>query len=162
MNKPQPSKPPSPTEPSQSETEVIDPVQAEIEKRLDGLLPPGERDEIIRQVVAVVHSESFSGPIAHPSHLREYELIQPGAADRIIAMAEKQQDHIIAMERTMVEKEFSDRRWGMVLGALTFGLLIGGALVAGLNDKTAVALAFLGAAAIGGVGLFVNGRREGK
>ena len=162
MNRPKKSTPPNPREPSLPDTEVIDPVQAEIEKRLDGLLPPGERDEIIRQVVAIVHSESFSGPIAHPNHLREYELIQPGAADRIIAMAEKQQDHIIVMERTVVEKEFSDRRWGMVLGALTFGLLISGALVAGLSDKTAVALAFLGAAAIGGVGLFVNGRREGK
>jgi uncharacterized membrane protein len=162
LNKPRQPKKSGTETTSPPEPDVIDPVQTEIEKRLDGLLPPGERDEIIRRVVAVMHSESFSGPIAHPGHLREYELILPGAADRIIGMAEKQQDHIIAMERTVVEKEFSDRRWGMVLGALTFGLLIGGALAAGLNDKTAVALAFLGAAAIGGVGLFVNGRRDGK
>jgi uncharacterized membrane protein len=162
LNKPRQPKQSGTETTSPPEPEVIDPVQTEIEKRLDGLLPPGERDEIIRRVVAVVHSESFSGPIAHPGHLREYELILPGAADRIIAMAEKHQDHIIAMERTVVEKEFSDRRWGMVLGALTFGLLIGGALAAGLNDKTAVALVFLGAAAIGGVGLFVNGRKDGQ
>lgn len=34
-------------------------------------------------------NEQFSGPIAHPKHLREYEDIVPGSAERIISMAEK-------------------------------------------------------------------------
>lgn len=138
-----------------------DSLQEKLESQVGELLPPGSRGEIIRRITTVVQSELFQGPIAHPKHLREYEAILPGAADRIIGMAEAQQQHQIGMERLVVDKEYGDRRWGMVLGAGIFVVLIVCAFVSAYNKDDIAAGLFLTATVIGGVGLFVNGRKNG-
>ena len=107
-----------------------------------------------------MYSEQFSGPIAHPMHLREYEVILPGSADRILGMAEAQQKHQINMEKLVVDKEYGDRRLGMAIGALLFLALIACAFVSAYFGNNVVAGFFLTTAAIGGVGLFVNGRKD--
>ncbi|MGH9278453.1 MAG: DUF2335 domain-containing protein [Acidimicrobiales bacterium] len=65
--------------------------------------------------------EWFSGPLPHPRILREYNEICPGAADRILGMAERQATQRQALERIVVEGK--DRR-------ATQGQRIGGALAA--------------------------------
>ena len=124
-------------------------------------MPAGSRDEILRRITTVVYSEKFSGPIAHPKHLREYESILPGSADRIITMAETQQNHQVSMERLVVDKEYGDRRIGMLIGAALFVLLIGCAFASAFLGNNIAAALFLTTAAIGGVSLFVNGRKDG-
>ena len=53
-------------------------------------LPQTERLKVIEQVgIAVVHS--FSGPLPSPEAFEKYNRIQPDAADRILSMAEKEQ-----------------------------------------------------------------------
>lgn len=138
-------------------------VEAEIDRQIGDLLPQKARREIVSRVTAVMISETFSGPIAHPRHLDQYERICPGAADRIIAMAEKRNDHHIEMERKVVEAEASDQRLGMISGAGLFALLIICALIVGLwtRDATMTAV-FLGAAVVGGIGLFIKGRNGGS
>jgi len=42
---------------------------------------------------STVISERYSGPLPPPKVLEYYNQIAPGAADRIISMAEKEQDH---------------------------------------------------------------------
>lgn len=140
-------------------SDVLDPLQEQLNRQVGDLLPAGSRQEILRRITTVVHSEQFSGPIAHPKHLREYEEILPGSADRIIAMAEAQQQHMISMDNKVVDKEYGDRRWGMVIGAVMFSSLIACALISAVSGNNIAAGMFLGAAAIGGVGLFVNGRK---
>ena len=65
------------------------------------------------------------------------------------------------MERLVVDKEYGDRRWGMVLGAGIFVVLIVCAFVSAYNKDDIAAGLFLTATVIGGVGLFVNGRKNG-
>jgi len=48
-----------------------------------------KQPSIIQQSVAA----AFQGSLPLPSHLREYNEIVPGAAERILAMAEKQSVH---------------------------------------------------------------------
>ena len=104
-------------------------------------------------------SEYFAGPIAHPRHLRAYEEIQPGSADRIIRMAEARNEHIIAMEAKIADAEIADQKRGMWLGGALFASLIGAALLSALSELGALVVGlFLGAAAIGGVAVFVKGR----
>jgi uncharacterized membrane protein len=103
--------------------------------------------------------ESFSGPIAHPRHLREYESIEPGAANRIIAMAEKQQDHVLALESTAINAEIADRKLGMWLGFSALVLLLSFSALFGYLDRPIIAGLFLTAAAIGSVTAFIRGRR---
>ena len=46
------------------------------------------------------HAEmSFSGPLPPPNVLSAYEDLLPGAADRIITMAEKQLEHRMYLEK---------------------------------------------------------------
>jgi len=68
----------------------------------------------------------WSGPTPSPDVLREYELIVPGAADRIIAMAERQAEHRQKLEAIAV-KGGSTRA---SLGA-AFGFLLGMTAVMG-------------------------------
>jgi len=53
----------------------------------------------IRQTQATIEQSFFAGPLPHPDILGKYDSILPGAADRIIGMAEKQAQHRQAMER---------------------------------------------------------------
>lgn len=45
------------------------------------------------------HMESYQGPLPHPEHFERYEVILPGAADRILRMAETQSRHRQMIER---------------------------------------------------------------
>lgn len=136
------------------------PLYAEIEEEVGTLLPAEKRDEVVSKLAAIFvhHEEKFSGPIAHPRHLREYEDIHPGAADRIISMAERQQSHIIEQQQQATSREFSDRRLGMWMGAAAFFLLVVLAYLLGVNGQPWLASAFVASSAIGVVKFFVDGR----
>lgn len=73
-----------------------------------------------RAISKIIQSE-FSGPIPPPNIIRGYEEIVPGAADRIIAMAENQSKHRQDMERIMVKSESRDSLLG-VLFAFFLGI----------------------------------------
>lgn len=65
-----------------------------------------------------------TGPWPHPEMLRQYELILPGAADRMITMAERQMEHRHDMERNVVVGGTRRATGGLVAGlivALAFG-----------------------------------------
>lgn len=50
-------------------------------------LPPSQR-------ASLIHAQmEFSGPLPPPQILGQYDEVLPGAAERILRMAEKQQDH---------------------------------------------------------------------
>lgn len=73
-----------------------------IQKASDsGFIQPPSGD---RSIITYKHE---SGPIPSVDVLRGYEEILPGAADRIISMAEKQQDHEIE-ERKFINRTFGN------------------------------------------------------
>ena len=49
-------------------------------------------ENVREEVVSVLVESYFAGPLPPPDFLREYENIIPGAADRILKLAEKEQD----------------------------------------------------------------------
>ena len=75
--------------------------------------------------VIATQMESFSGPLPHPAILQRYDEAVPGAADRIIAMAEREQRHRISMEQTSMEKSLQIAKVGQWLGFILLLLLIG-------------------------------------
>lgn len=69
-----------------------------LNEALEGLSE--DKQAQIRRVVAVAQeSSSFNGPLPHPSHFKGYEDVLAGSAERILAMAEKQQEHSFEQER---------------------------------------------------------------
>lgn len=66
--------------------------------------PGDEHAEGVAEVSAVYRSASYrSAPLPDPQEFSGYEAVLPGAADRIIAMAEKEQDSLIAVREGEIE-----------------------------------------------------------
>lgn len=113
----------------------------------------------------VVKSRSrFSGPIPPPSALAQYEEILPGAADRILGMAESQQAHRQATETVVVDYEVRRGMAGLAAGVgVTLAAFALAGVLAALGQTTfGFATAMVAIASLAGV--FVVGhfsrRRE--
>lgn len=113
---------------------IIDEVGEEIclEEVLDGL--PEDRQDKIRRIVAVAQeSSSFRGPLPHPSHFEGYNNVLPGAAERILAMAEKQQAYNIEQGRNM-HSLLSKGLWIALLLVIGAFAVVVFAIYRGLNN----------------------------
>jgi uncharacterized membrane protein len=103
---------------------------------------------------------TFQGPLPPAIELEKYNQIVPGAAERIIAMAEKQTAHRMELEKHAVAEQLRQSARGQlfaliigvtgIIGAVIVGL-IGNAWVAGT-----IATAALGTLAVS----FISGKRQ--
>lgn len=128
---------------------------------IDRIDPNGERAEPPSLSFALL--AQHQGPLPPAAEFALYEKTMPGAADRILTMAEAEQKHRHAMQSIALQAEARDTRRGMLLaasmGALT--LLIGGAAAIFATTSTG---AFMGGL-LGSGGLvalvtaFIRGRR---
>ncbi len=120
-------------------------------------IPQAESGSLVG--MAAVRQE-FQGPIPPPELLRGYDEIVPGAADRIITVMEKQVDHRIAMERTVITGDNIRAYLGIAAGfvfAMTLLVLSAWLIVSGFT----VAGTVLGGLNLAGiVGVFIYGTRS--
>lgn len=108
---------------------------------------------------------SFSGPIPHPEVLSGYESLVPGAADRIISMAEREQEYRHRIVEKAVDANVARDRRGQWMGfaIATVGLLISALVIYYGRDHTA---AVVGGTVLGGadfvalVALFVRQQKD--
>lgn len=124
-------------------------LKEQIDKSIGPIVPQGQRQEVISRIVSVLKSERFSGPLPHPSHMREYEEILPGSAERILSMAETEQNHNAGMEKTIVDAQIGDMKRGKWMGLGALLLLIGLAFYAGMNENNILAGILLGTGVLG-------------
>lgn len=90
-----------------------------------------------RQAMMTMMAEMYSGPIPKGDELLKYEQACPGAADRIIAMAERQAEHRQGLELKVVDANIVGERIGSVFAlVITLSLIMSG-LYLTLNGKTA-------------------------
>ena len=147
---------------AEGEANSISTLEHMIEHELEGKIAKRDIPAITARLTQIAVSEQFSGPLPHPKHLREYEGILPGAAERIISMAEKNLEHNRNLAERGLDAEIEDTKRGMLCGALLFGLLIVCGFASLIITGSEIALAiFLGAAVIGGVTAFIKGRNGG-
>lgn len=103
---------------------------------------------------------AHQGPLPQWEDLEKYDQIIPNGADRIMLMAEKQQDHRMKLETTAITEQLSQSKRGQL-----FGLLIG---ITAITGGVACILlghewsgAFLGGGGLTGlVSVFVIGKRK--
>ncbi|MCX7022004.1 MAG: DUF2335 domain-containing protein [bacterium] len=140
---------------------------AEIEQDL-----PEEKRRAIQVLLFNVIRETqlaYKGPLPISSEYNEYEKTLPGAADRIMAMAEKEQES--AHKLTDKELEFnyeieksklSNEKFSAILGFTIGTLALLGAILLGVFGQTAVASIIGGLDIVGLVSVFVIGNKALK
>lgn len=106
------------------------------------------------------HIEAFYGPIPPPDLLKAYNEIDPEFGNRIITMAEKQQDHRINLETQVIKGDIHRANLGLWfapfiacagIGCGTYILVIG-------REASGLALIFVPLATL--VGIFITYQRK--
>jgi uncharacterized membrane protein len=107
-----------------------------------------------------VQEQLYQGPIPSPDILRGFDVIVPGSADRIIAMAEQQSAHRIAMEAKALHHEIVRSYCGLAAGfVISLIAIVGGLLLSYSGQPWAgTTIATVGLASLAGV--FVYGTRS--
>jgi uncharacterized membrane protein len=95
-------------------------------------------------------STTFSGPIPLPTHLREYEQVLPGSADRIVAMAEAEAHHRRTSEGRLIRLS----EWGLVAALLIALVGMIGGLYVTLRGKSLEGMGTIGVTIVALVTVF--------
>lgn len=104
---------------------------------------------------------AFSGPLPPPSILAGYDNILPGAAERILTIAESEADHQRSMERFHAQETFRERRRGQQCALSIAVIAFGVSAFLGYTDHDFVAGVISGTTLISIVASFVIGRTTG-
>ena len=130
----------------------------------------GERDdsngspEDVAEQQMLIEASAWSGPLPKPDILRQYNEILPGAADRILKMAEEQQKHHHNQDRLQLDMYLtalrSDSRrsnLGLAAGLLVTLMGLGGGIFLVYAGHDAAGAAIAGLNLLGLAGVFVYG-----
>ena len=134
--------------------------RGQVSRRAAESTPQDSQQSLVQRSTS--YSESFAGPIPPPSVLEGYEHVLPGAAERILVMAETQSRHRQELESIVVRGDISRARTGLISGlvlSLAF-LCVAGLLIYSGHDWAGVTLGTADLAAL--VGVFVYGRISRK
>ncbi len=125
-----------------------------------GAVPDEGKREDVRQAIMLIKEESFSGPIPPPQALKGYEEVLPGSADRILKMAEQQQEHRMKMENKAISKQLSLNSRGQIFGFIIFFVCIGVAILFAYLDMKYFAGIFLTVTMATIISIFVLGKKD--
>lgn len=121
--------------------------------------PEEERKQGL-SILAGIAVSRFSGPLPPPEELAKYEQILPGAADRILKMAEDQASHRQSLESSVVRSNIAGQQSGTRYGFLLAMTAIVGGVWLSLKGMSAVGLTSIISALAALVGVFIYGKFE--
>jgi len=123
-------------------------------------LPREQWAKVVRILTSRVVTKHHEGPLPPPEYMASYNQHIPDGANRIMALAEKQADHRMAMERQIVTSQLKQSARGQVFGLLIgiFGI-VSGAIVA-LQGHDVVGGGIAGLTVISLVYAFISGQRS--
>lgn len=105
-------------------------------------------------------SASFQGPVPPPQVLAGYNHVIPGGAERILAMAERQQAHRQDLESTVVKGNVRAELRGQILAFILGLVAIGGGIALIAYDKDTLGITSIVTAFTALAGVFVYGRYQ--
>ena len=104
--------------------------------------------------------QAFSGPLPPPEILKQFNDIVPGAAERIIKMAEDQSLHRRDLESRVIESDISRSKWGQVLGFCIAICGLGASVIVAIYGS-AIAGGVIGVGTLASlVGVFMYGSKS--
>ena len=117
-------------------------------------LTPDERSLIIQ----AIKQETFRGSIQHPDILKGYEAIKEGFAERIVQMAEQEQESRIKVNETIVNGTLKANSRGQWMGFAIAVLFLGASVALALYGQSVVAGILGGGTIVSLVAIFVTNR----
>lgn len=125
----------------------------------------GKEQTLIHQPKQSVisHAEmTYSGPLPLPQHLEKYEDVCPGAADRIIAMAENQAKHRQEIEKDAVRTSGRNSTLGVWMGGAVAlsSIACGAHIIESGYELSGYITMFVPLSAL--VGVFIYGKRANR
>ena len=144
--------------------EVAKPLENSTQDAIDTLLNvvPEDKKDVATRALSIICQEYYEGPVPHPKIIREYEAVLPGSADRILKMAEKQQEHRIVLETKNIDNHLKINRRGQIFGFVVFILGIILSLIFALLDMKTFAGIFATGTVVVIITLFINGKIQIK
>ena len=122
--------------------------------------PAEQQADVVSSRSAGMMSASWEGPLPPPKALQQFEEIVPGAAGRILEMAEKQSDHRIQMEKTVIVGDSRRSYLGLFLAFILSAAIIGGGIYLLINDHDWAGGVLIGLDVVGLAAVFVYGPKS--
>lgn len=112
------------------------------------------------QVEAYAAEFHYSGPLPHPRDLEKYNEIIPDGANRIMVMAEKQQEHRFKLEEKAVSAQVKQSGIGQVFGLVVCLVGLGISALLGLYGHELASGILGGGGLVGLASVFVVGKNR--
>lgn len=129
------------------------------------LTPDEKVKEISSIIIGIKHEEMFSGPMPPPHLLREYQKLIPDAAERMLKMAEKEQDsqifinkEIIAQNGKSIEGTLQANKRSQIMAFVLVLLLIIVGTAFALLSMVPLACVIFGTTIAGVAAAFITGK----
>lgn len=120
---------------------------------------PQKKKEILRSIT-LIQAKSHSGPLPDPETLIEYNAVITNGADRIMKMAENQQNHRISIESKVINSQATQSLVGQIFG-LILGLVgLGCGTFLAFNGFETVGAIIAGGTVVSLVSVFVIGKKS--
>lgn len=105
-------------------------VRPDVDKVLASI-DPDKRNVIVSAMVEM--RQTFSGPLPRPADFKAYKEVLSNAPERILLMAEKQQQHRIDSEERIIKADIRESIFGQVFAVLLVVLFLAAAVYLGIN-----------------------------
>jgi len=138
----------------ENEIEEVDPDALED-------ISPEKKGQLLR-AISILQSTSHSGPLPSPDDLKKYDVIIPNGADRIMIMAERQNQHRIDIEKSIIKSNNTQSGTGQWMGFILGLGCICASVYLGVNNQPWLGGVLGGSTIIGLVTVFVLGRKAQK
>lgn len=153
-------KAPEPDNESKSEIVEIEQELRTVNPKIFEGLNQGKKVEILSAIHKVsVIEKHHSGPLPDADTMIQYNSVIPNGADRIMIMAEKQQDHRMGLENKAVTSQLSQSKFGQIFGFILSVIIISACTYLSFTDHETTASILGGTTIISLAGIFVLGRR---
>jgi uncharacterized membrane protein len=116
-----------------------------------------QQDDSVQIIQQLRH---FSGPLPSPENLLNYDKVTPGAANRIIEMAEKNQEHRLYINKIIAESDVKKSLRGQIFGFAIAAIAFTVATICAFLDQKEIGIAAIGFSLVSIVSTFVLGRKS--
>ncbi|MBE7177726.1 MAG: DUF2335 domain-containing protein [Mucilaginibacter polytrichastri] len=120
-------------------------------------LPKDRRADTIAALIRV--QKSHSGPLPAPDTIRAYAETIPNGGERVMVMAEKEQNHRHNMNTTIARRELNQSGRSQIFGFILGVLAIGGGIFLSYTGKETAGLATIIGALVALVAVFVVSKK---